>query len=443
MENEPRRFGVTQSGVTQTARGGGPGAEAARLLARAGRSLVAQAGAARSRSSWTRSAACASRRSAAWARARAQELDLDRVRRALHASVRLGPARAARSPAPTAWWRRLFAASSLPDALYTHTLFDYDAASWRGWLRRSSSAAPSSLPNTSGARVCWPCSGRDRPALDVASARRLFGAVSVSARYSRRVARLIAAALARAPPATRTRGWCARACRSRSRWPTSRPPPTSPIRALSRRGWPSSSPTARAPRAGEALSRAGRRVRGLARRPRLRRLARRAHGPRPSARTPFARASRATARPSPAPRARPPSSRRTAGSRPSARRSLPSRPTSTSARLVMPNKPRAPYARVTSAARVGCDGKGQAVLLGELRVRLLALRIQRDDLYPELLEYRRDCRGSCRAAWCTRACRRRGRRPGARDPSRAASRAAGARVDGSVNSGARVRSRVC
>jgi putative hemolysin len=88
------------------------------------------------------------------------------------------------------------APDSLPRALYTHTLFDYD----RGFLARLGPAlelgrafvTPEYQRCSRVLALLWQGIGR---ALRVAGARSLFGAVSVSARYSRRSRGLIAAAL--------------------------------------------------------------------------------------------------------------------------------------------------------------------------------------------------------------------------------------------------------
>ncbi len=90
-----------------------------------------------------------------------------------------------------------FAASQLPHALYTHALFDYDAE----FLARLGPAlelgrafvGPEYQRCSRVLAMLWKGIGR---ALEVANVRALFGAVSVSARYSRRSRGMIAAALA-------------------------------------------------------------------------------------------------------------------------------------------------------------------------------------------------------------------------------------------------------
>ena len=109
-----------------------------------------------------------------------------------------GTGRAARWPARTGWCGPTsFAASQLPHALYTHALFDYDAE----FLARLGPAlelgrafvAPEYQRCSRVLAMLWKGIGR---ALEVANVRALFGAVSVSARYSRRSRGMIAAALA-------------------------------------------------------------------------------------------------------------------------------------------------------------------------------------------------------------------------------------------------------
>lgn len=90
-----------------------------------------------------------------------------------------------------------FAPSQLPHALYTHALFDYGPE----FLARLGPAlelgrafvAPEYQRCSRVLAMLWKGIGR---ALEVANVRALFGAVSVSARYSRRSRGLIAAALA-------------------------------------------------------------------------------------------------------------------------------------------------------------------------------------------------------------------------------------------------------
>ena len=90
-----------------------------------------------------------------------------------------------------------FAPSQLPHALYTHALFDYGPE----FLARLGPAlelgrafvAPEYQRCSRVLAMLWKGIGR---ALEVANVRALFGAVSVSARYSRRSRGMIAAALA-------------------------------------------------------------------------------------------------------------------------------------------------------------------------------------------------------------------------------------------------------
>jgi putative hemolysin len=107
----------------------------------------------------------------------------DRARRALAGAYRLARVDG-------------FAQESLPGALYTHTLFEYE----RAFLARLGPAlelgrafvTPEYQRCSRALALLWQGIGR---ALRVAGARHLFGAVSISARYSRRSRGLIGAAL--------------------------------------------------------------------------------------------------------------------------------------------------------------------------------------------------------------------------------------------------------